>query len=278
MIIEFVVQLKKFSLILLISFFCGLGFGQRGYELGIRTGFSHYFGDLNTNYQLNDAGFSLGILGRRNLNERISFAAGFDYGRISASDFDSNNNFQRMRNLDFKSNIFDLNVVMEFNFFPYIHGSNENYYSPYIFGGLSFLKFNPTTEYNGESYSLRDLGTEGQQNGQEYALFSSAFVFGIGFKWDINRDWSLNASLSGRNVFSDYIDDVSSEYPDFLSLQARRGAIAVALSDRSPDPNFARIGMQRGNGKNNDVIYFMQIGLMRYFGELPCPSISKSIY
>lgn len=271
-------QLRKFSLLLIICFFSGLSFGQRGYELGVRTGFSHYFGDLNTSYQLNDAGFSFGILGRRNLNERVSFAAGFDYGRISASDFDSNNNFQKMRNLDFKSSVFDLNLVMEFNFFPYIHGSDENYYTPYIFGGLSFLKFNPTTEYNGESYSLRDLGTEGQQNGQEYALFSSAFVFGIGFKWDINRDWSLNASLSGRNVFTDYIDDVSNEYPDFLSLQARRGDIAVALSDRSPDPDFARIGMQRGNGKNNDVIYFLQIGLMRYFGELPCPSISKSIY
>lgn len=183
-----------------------------------------------------------------------------------------------MRNLSFKSNIFDFNAVMEFNFFPYIHGSDENYYTPYIFGGFSFMKFNPQAELDGTMYSLRDLGTEGQQNGQEYALFSGAFVFGVGLKWDINRDWSINTSLSGRNVFTDYIDDVSTEYPDFFSLQARRGPVAVALSDRSPDPDFARIGMQRGNGKNNDLVYFFQIGLMRYFGELPCPSISKNIF
>jgi len=265
------------SLLLIVGTAAGL-VAQRGYEAGLRTGFVTYFGDLNTEYSFSDMGLTFGVVGRRNVNERISFTIGLDYGRIGASDSRSNNFFQRTRNLSFKSHVYDVNVCMEFNFFPYIHGSESNYYTPYIFGGFSVMKYNPTAELNGERYSLRDLGTEGQQNGQEYGLVSGSFLFGAGFKWDINRDWSLNASISGRNIFTDYIDDVSTEYPDFLSLDARRGPVAVALSNRALDPEYARAGMQRGNGKNNDLIYFFNIGIMRYFGELACPAISKNAY
>ena len=249
---------------------------QKGNEVGIRVGTASYFGDLNTEYNLSNMGLSFGLVARHNVNERVSFTFAADYGRISASDANSTNFFQRTRNLSFKSNVYDFNVSMEFNFFKYIHGSTDYYYTPYIFGGFSVLKFNPTAELNGQTYALRDLGTEGQRDGQEYGLVTGSFVFGAGFKWDINRDWSLNVAISGRNVFSDYIDDVSTEYPDFLSLESRRGAVAVELSNRSLDPNFARTSMQRGNGKNTDLIYFFNIGLMRYFGELPCPAISKN--
>ncbi len=271
-------RLDRFLIVIVLSCFHLNIEAQEGYELGVRTGVVNYFGDLNTDYNFSNAGFTFGILARRNINERISFTGAIDYARISASDANSNNYFQRTRNLSFKSNVFDFNATMEFNFFPYFHGSDEHYYTPYLFGGLAFVKFNPKAELNGESYALRSMGTEGQQNGQEYALYSGAFVYGMGFKWDINRDWSINVSVSGRNLFTDYIDDVSTEYPDFFSLSARRGNIAVELSDRSLNPDFARSTMQRGNGKNNDVLYFFNIGIMRYIGEIECPTISKSIY
>lgn len=250
---------------------------QRGNELGGFIGIANYFGDLNTNFNL-DPGLSLGIKVRRNFNERISLTGGLTYGRIGANDEDSNNFYERSRNLNFSSNVFDLNFSLEFNFFPYFHGSDDNYYTPYIFGGFSFMKFDPTTELDGVTYSLRDFGTEGQLASQEYGLVSGSFVFGVGFKWDINRDWSINTSISGRNLFTDYIDDVSGRYPDFATLEARRGITSVMLSDRAIDPDFAVPGQQRGNGKDNDLVYFISIGIMKYFGELPCPAISKIRY
>ena len=249
---------------------------QEGYELGAHVGFANYFGDLNTNYNLAELGFSFGIKARRNFNERVSVAAGFDYGQVGGNDINSNNVFQRTRNLNFNSNVFDFNATLEFNFFPYIHGSKEDYYTPYLFGGLSFMKFNPQTELDGVTYSLRDFGTEGQNFGQEYGLVTAAFVYGMGIKWDINREWSINASISGRNLFSDYIDDVSGQYPNLLDLEARRGITAVQLSNRALQPDFAQNNVQRGNGKNNDLVFFAQIGIMRYFGQIPCPSISKN--
>lgn len=263
-----------FTLILLLSSF-GIIDAQKGIELGGNAGISYYFGDLNTNYNLSSPGISLELKARKNFNERVSVAAGLLFGTIQASDSNSGNNFERARNLDFSSNVWDLNFSLEFNFFPYYHGSEDNYYTPYVFGGFSVVKYNPTTELNGTKYELRDFGTEGQFFGNEYFLMSGALVYGIGFKWDINRDWSVNTQISGRRLFTDYIDDVSGSYPDFASLEALRGTTAVALSNRSPDPDFVRPLMQRGNGKENDVLYFISIGIMKYIGQLECPSISK---
>ncbi len=251
---------------------------QKGFELGGHVGVSHYFGDLNTQYSLSDLGFSMGIKARRNFSERICLSGSLDYARISASDENSINRFQRVRNLSFFSDIFDASATVEFNFFPYIHGSEDDYYTPYIYGGVSFMRYNPKATLNDQTYVLRDHATEGQINGGEYGLMTMALAFGAGFKWDINRDWSVNVQINGRKPFSDYIDDVSQTYPDFFSLRNSRGEIAVALSDRSIEPDFAIPGLQRGNGKTNDMVYFINIGIMKYFGQLHCPAISRDIY
>ena len=270
--------MRNVFLIILSLCFIHCATAQRGVEVGGHVGIAYYFGDLNTNYNLSKPGISVGLKTRRNFNERLSIAAGLTYGQINGSDENATNSFQRKRNLDFKSNVFDVDFTAEFNFFPYIHGSTDYYYTPYLFAGFSVFKFNPTAELNGQRYDLRDLGTEGQARGQEYGLVTGSLVYGVGFKWDLNRDWSFNVHLGGRNVRSDYIDDVSLNYPNFASLEVARGPEAVALSNRTTDPDFTIEGLQRGNGKDNDVVYFLSIGIMKYFGTLPCPAISKGHY
>jgi len=264
----------------LIAFtFCHLSLNaQKGVEVGGHVGVSYYFGDLNTNYNLSQPGINVGIKGRRNFNERLGVAAGFTFAQVSASDKNSVNNFERRRNLDFKSNVFDVDFTAEFNFFPYIHGSKDYYYTPYLFAGFSVSKFNPTAELEGIRYTLRNLGTEGQPIGGEYGLVTASLVYGIGFKWDLNRDWSFNVNLSGRKLGTDYIDDVSQTYPEFVVIRSLRGPVAAALSNRTEDPDFNVENLQRGNGKDNDVLYFISFGVMRYFGTLPCPPISKGLY
>jgi len=251
---------------------------QRGWEVGGWLGASYYFGDLNTNYNLSKPGIAFGFSSRFNFNTRVSAEAGIDYARVSASDEKSNNSYQRTRNLDFRTGILDFNFNLEFNFFPYIHGSDDNYYTPYLFGGFAIMSYNPKTDVNGNTVVLRDLGTEGQSFGNEYGLMSGAFTYGFGMKWDLNKDLSLNVHLSGRKIFSDYIDDVSTTYPSMSVLMATRGPEAVAASNKSLDPNFARPNLQRGNGRNNDVVYYMGVSLMKYFGKLRCPAISNPQY
>lgn len=248
---------------------------QKGIEIGGHIGASHYFGDLNPDLKISDPGLALGIKFRRNFNHRVCIAAGLDYGRVSGSDQDAVNAFERSRNLDFHSNIYDANFTLEFNFFPYIHGTSDYYYTPYLFGGFSMMRFNPKTTYQEQNYALRDLGTEGQSVGGEYFLMAGSLVYGAGFKWDIDRDYSINVTLSGRRMLTDYIDDVSGEYDTPTSS---RDDIASVLANRSEDPNFGTVGTQRGDGRSHDVIYFAGIGIMKYFGRLHCPAISKDIY
>ena len=232
-------------------------YSQKGYEIGGWLGTSYYFGDLNTNLKIVKPGIAGGITARKNFNNRISLRTTLSYGRVAADDADSENNFERNRNLSFSSNIFDLTNVIEFNFFHYEHGHQSYNKTPYFFGGFNLFHFNPVAELNGNTYSLRDYGTEGQPIGQEYGSVNAGLVLGGGFKFDINRTVSLNIEISTRFLFTDYLD------------------IGVALSDRSLVEGLGAPGRQRGDTKGKDKYTFAGISIVRYFGGIECPEISK---
>ena len=250
---------------------------QRGYEVGGFLGAGWYFGDLNPDFRLGHPGPAVGLIGRHNFNERIGVALTGNYTFVQGNDAWSENPFQRARNLSFRSNIFDIGGRFEFNFMRYKHGSEDYWFTPYIFGGLSVFVFNPKAELDGEWYALRELGTEGQFTGEEYYTLQPAINYGMGLKFDINYEWSINIEIDARRLWTDYLDDVSTVYADKLELEALRGPIAVALSDRSiPDSNFPQIGepgRQRGDSQGTDVYGMVKIGLMYYFGEIRCPEI-----
>ena len=251
---------------------------QKGYELGGWLGTSYYFGDLNTNLKITKPGLALGLIYRYNFNNRVSWKSSLNYGKVGADDANSSNNFERNRNLSFSSNIFDLSNVIEFNFFRYEHGSKIHNKTPYFFGGFNIFHFNPQTTLNGQSYKLRDFGTEGQQPGQEYSLINGGLILGGGFKWDVSRNWSINFEVSTRFLFTDYLDDVSTVFPNKTVLQAVRGNIAVDLSDRSIKDGLGEAGRQRGDTKGKDKFTFAGISILRYFGGIECPKISQPKY
>lgn len=260
---------------------------QQGVEFGGFTGISHYFGDLNTDFKINKPNVAFGLVGRYNFNERVSFKLAGSVGHVEADDANSTNTFERRRNLNFTSQILDASAQIEFNFLPYIHGSKDQFFTPYLFAGLSVTQFNPKTTYCESDPTLalaqcpgataeaelRPLGTEGQFQGEEYYTTTGGLTFGAGLKIDINYEWSINIEASGRRLFTDYLDDVSTVYPDYNDLENLRGPLAVALADRSasaPD-QIGETGRQRGNRENKDFIAFFTVGLVYYFGDLKCP-------
>jgi hypothetical protein len=248
---------------------------MRGWELGGWLGGANYFGDLNTNFRLNRAHLAGGLGARYNLNDRLAFRFGANVGQISAYDSDSKNVYHQRRNLHFKSPIVDATAQFEFNFLPYVHGHREFFYTPYMFAGPTFFWFNPKAELDGTWYKLREMGTEGQFRGEEYATTQGAIAYGIGFKVDLSYRWSLNVELGGRKLFTDYIDDVHGVYADVRDIRAQRGEVAAALADRSIEPKIGLPGRQRGNGKDNDAYVMLGVGVMYYFGQIRCPSISQ---
>lgn len=265
--------------VLLVSFFLVQQvsvFGQmKGWELGGWLGASNYFGDLNTNYRLNDLHPAGGVITRYNFNDRLAFRLGASYGSISASDTDSKNVFEQRRNLSFRSHIVDVAMQLEFNFMPYMHGHRDYFYTPYVFAGPALFFFKPQAELDGTWYNLPEMGTEGQFRGEEYGTTQGALAYGLGFKTDLSYRWSVSVELSGRKLFTDYLDDVSGVYADWRDIRSTRGDIAAALADRSGEPKIGEPGRQRGNGKNNDTYFFLGVSLQYYFGEIRCPGIQR---
>jgi hypothetical protein len=257
---------------------------QIGWEAGLWVGAAHYFGDLNTNYNLEKPGEAFGLMARYNFNNRVALKFAGNYGVISADDADSKNPFEIDRNLSFRSPVMEVSSQVEFNFLPFTHGSKDEYFSPYFLLGASVFQFNPQTYYNSRWVDLRPLGTEGQFKGKEYYTVSSAFLFGVGLKYDLSERWSMQFELSGRTTFTDYLDDVSSVYPDRRNLFLERGqfgSMAVALSDRSltsaslPTQDIGKKGFMRGNADNKDAYAFLEVGFLYFFGNLRCPDISR---
>jgi len=270
-------QFLRIVLFVFLSFSLTQSWAQKGWEAGVWLGTAYYFGDLNTSYDLGEPRPAGGVIARYNFNNRICFKLGGGYGIVSGDDARSNNPFEKARNLSFRSEVFDVSGQIEVNFLPYVHGSRSEFFTPYVFTGFSAFSFNPTAELDGTRYNLRELGTEGQFKGEEYYGVSGSFVYGGGFKIDVSKDWSLNFELGARAAFTDYIDDVSTVYPDKKDLLRTRGEVAAALSDRSimipgvDSSQLGKEGSQRGNSSNKDNLVFIQIGIVRYFGNLACP-------
>jgi hypothetical protein len=233
-------------------------------EIGIMAGASNYKGELSPHlFNTDFLHFAGGIYYRHNWNRHWSYKLELNYGRVSGNDAYAPTGFERNRNLSFYSDIFEVSPQIEFNFFPYETGNSEFPFTPYLFTGLAIFHFNPKAELNGTVYDLQPLGTEGQGIGgpEPYNLTVFALPFGGGLKVSVGA-FGFGVEVGARRTYTDYLDDVSTTYPDQLKLLAARGPVAVALSDRSITVSDTtstipkRVGKQRGNSQDTDWYVF----------------------
>ncbi len=228
--------------------------GAQSYaEIGIFGGGSYYLGDLNPGRQFLLTKPALGGFVRHNFNERLAVKGSLHYGTLHGDDAVSKVN--TARNLNFTSHITDISGTFEFNFFEYFIGSLRHYVTPYMYGGASVFFFNPKATYNGTTYQLHDLGTEGQGSAvypdrKPYKRTGFAVPFGIGIKYSLNNFIGMSLDWRMNKTFSDYIDDVSKTY--YLDLRSISAGEADAHEIAS-DPTLSHsTGMQRGDSKGND--------------------------
>ncbi len=253
---------------------------MKGLEAGLWGGTAFYLGDLNTEFRFNRPNLAGGVALRYNFNHRLAARGSFNVGRVEARDSDSQNTFELERNLSFYSNVYDLTGQFEFNFLPYYHGSPEYFFTPYGFVGFSVFGFNPKAlAPGGQTIILQPLGTEGQPQGKEYSQVSAALAYGVGIRWDLSYELSMDVSLSMRNTLTDYLDDVSTSYPDLERLRQTRGDLSYVMSDRSlrtsAGEKIERSGTQRGDDSLNDHYLFLGVGINYYFGDVLCPKVVK---
>lgn len=237
-------------------------FGQK-HELGLFGGGSYYTGDINPKLHFADTKLSFGGLYRYNINTHWSLKFNAYKGKIESSD--EKIKFYKNRNLSFRSPVTELALQLELNFFEYLTGSNSMVITPFIYAGIAYFFFNPQAEYDGKWHDLQPLGTEGQGTAEYkdrpmYKLSGLAIPFGIGGKYSINKSISIGVEWGMRKTFTDYLDDVSTTYPDPDILATKRPSIANILSDRTLYPEggepIDNTGMQRGDSSTNDWYSF----------------------
>lgn len=254
----------------ILALFLGFSAKAQYSEVGVFAGGTNFIGDVG-DYGIHlPKGYAGGIFYQYNFNYHWAVRAQFNYGLItngdSLSSFDSRVN----RNLDFSSEIWEASLMARFNFRKYKPGT-KYWHTPYLLGGFGMFSFDPYTEYQGETYKLRPLGTEGQRTSESsdgfYPEASSFLIFGLGYKWAVGDFTSLTIESTFRNTNTDYLDDVSKTYADPGVIEEERGPVAAALSDRSLSET-DKTGYYRGNPDNNDWYIFTGVTLQFKFGEL----------
>jgi len=208
--------------------------GAQILEVGGFAGTSYYLGELNPALPYNQTRLAYGALARYNLNER--WALKFSYYRGNIEGSDATGGWVEDRDLDFKSKINDFSLVTEFNFWEYFTGSKKNYFTPFIFGGVSFFTFKPIS-FSG--VVLQPEGTEGQNDNfndrSPYNQYSFAIPFGFGFKYSLTDKFGLTFEWGMRKTFTDYIDDISTTYADDPSVIADPTQTHSAYMQRGDD-------------------------------------------
>ncbi len=201
------------------------------------------------------------------------------HGKVDGADSLSKEKSNLRRNLSFTSDIDEFLLRFEINT---SHRYERRRINLFAFAGASVFRFNPKANLNGTWYELQPLGTEGQyiENGgyaKPYKLIQPAIPIGFGITVLAGRKIRVKAEFCHRILFTDFLDDVSTIYPDLEALSANPGGdIAVALSNRRPDGNTPAINSLRGNPDSNDALSHFGISLIYNPGISTCPATFKS--
>lgn len=251
-------------------------------EFGITAGAAHYFGDLNSRAGLNRPKPAFGIFFRKQFGNYIGMRISARYAQVGYADKYNKNEFQQLRNLSFNSNIWELAVQGDFNFFKFVPNDPNYLFTPYVTLGLGVFSYDPYAYLNGKKEFLRPLGTEGQNANYEgrsqYGTMALAIPFGVGIKYNLTEKVNVSFEISNRLTTTDYLDDVSTTYAGIGSFPGGpngQPSTAQLLQDRSYeiDKNFQfQQGQQRGNSKQKDQYIIAEIGISFNINSYRCPT------
>jgi len=263
--IKDILKRKVIVYFFLLGFFC---LGQNFYRPGewkryrqeyfIYLGSSHFLGDLGgrdregTDYSPVDLDFNqtrtaFGIGYRYKIQNWMNVSTAFQYLILKGDDKETKDPFRMNRNLNFKSNVFDLSVRLELGFNAIKSGNRygirktllrrmkNRIWSLFFYSGVGGFYFNPKGKApNGNWVKLRPLHTEGQGlpgGPKQYSNWSVSIPFGAYYKITFNRKWSVGIDISWTKTFTDYIDDVSGVYYNKDTLRKYYGDLSAYMSD-----------------------------------------------
>lgn len=204
---------------------------------------SRYLGDLNERFNLAhlQTGVALSAAAVYRLTDQLAVRGEAQIYYVRGT---QKNTHLDYNNLSFRSTNPDVSVGVQYDFWP---SEDRNHtIIPYGIAGIGLTYMTPKATYNGATYSLAPLHTEDVV----YKRLPLILRYGVGVP--LLSTYRFKGTIEGiyTHAMSDYLDDVSTVYPD----RNRLTPAAVSLSDRGTEigtaPNPA--GAKRGNAKRND--------------------------
>jgi hypothetical protein len=272
-------------------------------EFIVGIGSMSFLGDLGgrdkigTHYSPADLDFKATSLGGL-IGFRYRFAPKFattfqtSGGMVRGSDALTEEIIRKSRNLSFRSPIVSISQRLEWIFYAQelvgaqyrifgVRGQKDKNIQAYLFGGFGATYFNPQALYKGSWVNLRELHTEGQGlpgGPKQYGFVTAIVPMGFGIRTGLDKVWRIGLEFSYTKTFSDYIDDVSTNYHSQTEIAAVYGDEAAYLSNPSvQNQSWFAEGQQRGDKHkdsyaNINIVFYKNLTYKPYnykFGRSP---------
>jgi hypothetical protein len=218
---------KLFRLLLLLFFFTT---NAQIHEVGVFVGGSNYIGDIGLTTFISPNEPAIGILYKWNKSPRHSYRISYTQSKISANDLDSKEPGRNQRGYRFENSIKELSLGLEFNFFDFNLHEIKRKFTPYVYSGISYFRYDELHVSSGET--LKDSGAG-----------SFAIPMTLGIKTNVLPHLILALEVGTRYTLTDNLDGSNPKDASLLKF---------------------------GNINNNDWYVFSGLTLTYTFGNKPC--------
>lgn len=275
------------------------------FEAGVTVGPSNFLGDLGGNMgrgtpflkdnNIQMTKLTIGGFVSYHPNELLAFRLALNKGALEGDDAIIKNKGgleeeRKIRNSNFRSKFTEALLLAEV--YPTIfleEDANDNYRKlrPYLLAGIGAFHFNPQgyDPFSGQWVDLQPLRTEGQgfseyPDRKQYKLTQMNIPLGFGIKYFMNDNMNISFEIIHRKTFTDYIDDVSTNYIDPALFYNYFPTAQAQLAERMANKSSGRFaaGSKRGTPSNNDSYYSagFKLGIRlgnssRYSNSTSCP-------
>lgn len=208
------------------------------HEMGLFVGGSNYIGDVGSDFYIMPSNSAIGLVYKWNLTTRHSIRFSAINSSLKGTDYRTNDLNRFGRAYSFENTINEGSIGVELNFVDFNLHEEVTSFSPYLYLGVSYFKFN---EFYYNSSLIPVAKPIEYQKGESFSL---PIIFGI--KTNPSPNYVIGMEIGARYAFTDNLDGSSPSNAlglDFLSF---------------------------GNKNNNDWYIFSGITISFTFGDLPC--------
>ncbi|MGB5190480.1 DUF6089 family protein [Robiginitalea sp.] len=222
----------RISIAVLFLLMTGLTRAQT-YEVGLFAGGANNIGDIGSMNYIAPSGPAFGALFKWNKSKRYAWRGHMIYGSFTADDAKSDMSSRVQRNLRMEQSVMEFSAGLEFNFVEYNLHKLGPAFTPYLYTGLTYFRYD---------YNYFDAGRLIDLNQRDGSL---AIPMTVGAKLRLNQYLILGGEIGARYTFTDNLDASNPEGTQFEEFRL-------------------------GNVFSDDWYVFSGITLTFTFGRKPC--------